>query len=91
MITRSTFARHRETGCLEVDHTGHYAEAFAVMPGQCFRMVQGKAGQQGAPTHCPDPVEYRGKFVAQGSEKIEWSPTRRQMMCASPCRRSGPY
>jgi hypothetical protein len=46
-----------------MDHVDHYAEAFTVIPGQCFRMIQGKAGQQGAPTHCPDPVEYRGKFI----------------------------
>jgi hypothetical protein len=46
-----------------MDHVDHYAEAFTVIPGQCFRMIQGKAGQQGAPTHCPDPVEYRGNFI----------------------------
>jgi hypothetical protein len=45
-----------------MDHVDHYAEAFTVIPGQCFRMIQGKAGQQGAPTHCPDRPIYWGRF-----------------------------
>ena len=36
----------------------YYAEAFSPLPGRCFRMVahHGEAG----PTHCPEPVAWRG-------------------------------
>src|SRR5829696_4534722 len=38
----------------------YYAEAFALLPGRCFRMVahHGEAG----PTHCPEPVAWRGSW-----------------------------
>jgi len=38
----------------------HYAEAFYVEPGRCWRMVT--TDRQGMPTHCPEPVEWRGRF-----------------------------
>jgi hypothetical protein len=46
-----------------MDHEGYYAQAFYVEPGQCFRMViSPKPGSQGSPIHCPDPVEFQGRF-----------------------------
>ncbi len=38
----------------------HYANAFTVTPGQCFRMVI--ANEAGHPTHCPEPVTVRGRW-----------------------------
>jgi hypothetical protein len=46
-----------------MDHEGYCAEAFYVEPDKCFRMViSANPGSQGSPTHCPDPVEFQGRF-----------------------------
>jgi hypothetical protein len=42
----------------------YHAEALSVMPGRCFRMVSGSAGEAG-PTHCPDTPGWRGRFQAR--------------------------
>jgi len=36
----------------------YYAEAFYPMPSRCFRLVSG--GEGGGPTHCPEPLVWRG-------------------------------
>ena len=41
--------------------TDHYAEAYFIAPGRCFRMVH-KPGE-GQPTHCPDPPRARGDWI----------------------------
>jgi hypothetical protein len=38
----------------------HYAEAFSVELGQCFRFVHAGTGHA---RHCPRPVVCRGRFV----------------------------
>lgn len=38
----------------------HYAEAFSVQPGRCFRFVHAGAGHA---KHCPEPVVGHGQFV----------------------------
>ncbi len=38
----------------------HYAEAFYVAPGQCFRFVHNGVGRA---AHCREPVARRGLFV----------------------------
>ena len=38
----------------------HYAEAFYVQPGQCFRFVHNAVGHA---KHCPEPVVSRGTFT----------------------------
>jgi len=38
----------------------HYANAFTIEPGRCFRMVQ-QVGV-GHPAHCPGPVTTRGRW-----------------------------
>ena len=40
----------------------YYAEAFAAMPGRCFRFVS--HGEGGGPTHCPEPPVWRRPFRA---------------------------
>jgi hypothetical protein len=40
----------------------HYAEAFAIVPGRCFRMVQ--LPGVGHPFHCVEPVAWHGRFRA---------------------------
>ena len=40
----------------------HCAQAFAAMPGRCFRFVSG--GEGGGPTHCPEPPVWPGTFRA---------------------------
>ena len=46
-----------------MDHEGYYADAFFVAPGRCFRMVTStEPGSQGSPDHCPEPIEWRGRF-----------------------------
>jgi hypothetical protein len=37
----------------------HYAEAFFVQLGRCFRMLSDVAGR---PEHCPMPPTWRGAF-----------------------------
>jgi len=37
----------------------HYAEAFYVEPGRCWRMVN--TDRQGMSPLCPEPVEWRGR------------------------------
>jgi hypothetical protein len=41
----------------------YYAQAFSPLPGRCFRLVahHGEAG----PTHCPEPVAWRGSWGAR--------------------------
>jgi hypothetical protein len=39
----------------------HYAEAFALLPGRCFRMVHAEDGT-GHAQHCPYITEWRGRF-----------------------------
>jgi hypothetical protein len=39
----------------------HYCEAFFVQPGRCWRMVMNPDGT-GHPMHCPELVEWRGRF-----------------------------
>ena len=39
----------------------HYASAFYVEPGRCWRMVYEQDGS-GRPKHCPEPVEWRGRY-----------------------------
>jgi hypothetical protein len=38
----------------------HYAEAFSVEPGQCFRFIHSGVGHA---AHCREPVVTRGPFV----------------------------
>ena len=38
----------------------HYAEAFAVIPGQCFRFVNNGVGHA---SHCREPVVRRGQLI----------------------------
>ena len=38
----------------------HYAEAFFVAPGQCFRFVHNGVGHA---QHCPEPLVSRGTFT----------------------------
>lgn len=38
----------------------HYAEAFAVIPGRCFRFVHSGVGHA---SHCREPVVRWGEFV----------------------------
>jgi hypothetical protein len=38
----------------------HYAEAFYVEPGQCFRFVHSGVGHA---AHCREPVVQRGEFI----------------------------
>ena len=42
----------------------HYAEAFTVTYGRCFRMVQVEG--VGHPEHCAEPVVWRGRFRTPG-------------------------
>lgn len=41
----------------------HYAEAFTSERGRCFRLVEDD-GRRGQPTHCENPVVWRGTFKA---------------------------
>ena len=43
----------------------HYAEAFAVIPGQCFRFVHNGVGHA---VHCREPVVRRGQLM-DGKDK----------------------
>jgi hypothetical protein len=45
----------------------YYAEAFAILPGRCFRLVE-RAGEAG-PMHCPDPARWRGTFRARSGRR----------------------
>jgi hypothetical protein len=49
--------------------TPYYAQAFSPMPGRCFRLVahDGEAG----PTHCPDPVAWRGHWRASNGHRYQ--------------------
>lgn len=47
----------------------HYAEAFTVLPGRCFRMVTDPdPARRGQPTHCGEPVVWRGRFRTPGEK-----------------------
>jgi hypothetical protein len=50
----------------------HYAEAFFVEAGQCWRMVTTE--RQGMPAHCAEPVEWRGRTKdGRGRWHVVWS------------------
>jgi hypothetical protein len=44
----------------------HYAEAFCVKPGQCFRFVHAGTGHA---QHCPEPVVRRAPFVDRAGKR----------------------
>jgi len=47
----------------------HYAEAFTLLPGRCFRMVTDpEPRRQGQPTHCDAAVVWRGRFRTGGED-----------------------
>ena len=46
----------------------YYAEAFSPLPGRCFRMVTRHGGGAG-PTHCPEPVAWRGSWRASNGRR----------------------
>jgi hypothetical protein len=46
----------------------YYAEAFSPLPGRCFRMVTRQGGGAG-PTHCPQPVVWRGSWRAPNGRR----------------------
>jgi hypothetical protein len=46
----------------------HYAEAFAPLPGRCFRLVARHGGQAG-PVHCPEPPVWRGTWRARNGRR----------------------
>jgi hypothetical protein len=39
---------------------GHYAEAFSIQPGRCFRFTGTAVGHA---AHCREPIVARGTFV----------------------------
>ena len=45
----------------------YYAQAFAALPGRCFRFISG--GEGGGPTHCPEPPAWRGIFRARNGRR----------------------
>ncbi len=48
--------------------SAHYAEAFTLSPGRCFRMVTDpEPRRRGQPAHCEQPVVSRGSFGTAGS------------------------
>jgi len=47
----------------------HYAECFSLTPGRCFRMiVSPEPRKRGQPTHCHEPVAWRGRFRTKGED-----------------------
>jgi len=55
-----------------MDHEGYYADAFFVAPGRCFRMVTStEPGSQGSPDHCPEPIEWRGRFQVRTGGEVD--------------------
>jgi hypothetical protein len=50
----------------------HHANAFFVAVGRWFRLVNRTGGKKGQPYHCPDPVEWRGRF-ATPLGKVFWA------------------
>jgi len=44
----------------------HYAEAFSVIPGVCFRFTRSSVGHA---AHCREPVIRRGEFVDGAGKK----------------------
>jgi hypothetical protein len=41
----------------------HLANAYSLRPGHCFRLVTSPVhGQEGAPTHCPEPPGWWGRW-----------------------------
>jgi hypothetical protein len=49
----------KESG-LQSGASGHYAEAFTTVPGQCFRFVHAGTGHA---QHCPNTVVRTGQFT----------------------------
>ncbi len=42
---------------------GHLANAYSLRPDRCFRLVTSPVrGQEGAPTHCPSPPRWCGRW-----------------------------
>ena len=47
----------------------HYAEAFTLIPGRCFRMVTDpESRRRGQPIHCEESVVWRGRFLTRGED-----------------------
>lgn len=47
----------------------HYANAFTLIPGRCFRMIiDPDPLRRGQPTHCEGPVVWRGRFCTTGED-----------------------
>ena len=45
----------------------HYAEAFSLIPGRCFRFVSHQ--EAGGPNHCPEPPTWLGAFRVKGGRR----------------------
>ena len=45
----------------------HDTQAFSALPGRGFRLVSG--GEGGGPTHCPEPVAWRGSWRAPNGRR----------------------
>jgi hypothetical protein len=43
----------------------HYAEAFSVRPGRCFRFTGTSIGRAG---HCREPIVARGTFIDKNGQ-----------------------
>jgi hypothetical protein len=51
----------------KLDAVAHYADAFTILPGRCFRMVTDPEPRRlGHPDHCDEPVVWRGRFRTRG-------------------------
>jgi hypothetical protein len=46
----------------------HYAEAFFVQRGRCFRLIS-QPNAHGQPDHCPAPVAYHGIFTDRSGRR----------------------
>jgi hypothetical protein len=45
----------------------HYADAFTIIPGRCFRMVHDPDPRhRGQPIFCREPVVWRGRLYTAG-------------------------
>lgn len=50
-----------------ISEAPHYAEAFSLIPGRCFRFVSHQ--EAGGPNHCPEPPTWHGAFRAKGGRR----------------------
>jgi hypothetical protein len=48
--------------------TAHYAQAFTVVPGRCFRLVE-QPTAHGQPDHCPAQVVWHGTFTDRAGKR----------------------